>query len=233
MSTQASKGAAALDRKDFPSTIKYYTSALSEFPTSPDYYIKRSTAYQRSSPPEYERALQDAEMAVHHAHKRGKRELIATAQMRRGIALFGLKRWAEADKCFEWVKMRNGKEAGLELWRKKLEVEVSKAGEVKVDAEVSLMEIPEGPSISIIDDIKEKAEASNTSANQMEADVPDRPEGKNAVEVVQTPANKIRHEWYQTSDTVVVTLLAKGVPKEQAIIDIRDRSVCIQFYLLV
>ena len=50
-------------------------------------------------------------------------------------------------------------------------------------------------------------------------------------EGVQTQANKIRHEWYQTTDTVVVTLFAKGVPKDKATIEIQERALTVSFPL--
>ncbi|KLJ11979.1 hypothetical protein EMPG_09620 [Blastomyces silverae] len=42
-------------------------------------------------------------------------------------------------------------------------------------------------------------------------------------------ATNVRHEWYQTHDTVVITLYAKGVPKEKAEIDIQEDSLSITF----
>ncbi|KKZ68919.1 hypothetical protein EMCG_00090 [[Emmonsia] crescens] len=42
-------------------------------------------------------------------------------------------------------------------------------------------------------------------------------------------ATSVRHEWYQTHDTVVLTLYAKGVPKEKADIDIQEDSLSITF----
>lgn len=46
-----------------------------------------------------------------------------------------------------------------------------------------------------------------------------------------TPTN-VRHEWYQSHDTVVVTLYAKGVPKDKAEVEIQDQSVCQSIYML-
>lgn len=229
MATKASQGAAALERKDFESAIQYYTSALTEFPTSPDYYIKRSTAFQRSSPPDYELALQDAEAAVHNAFKRGKRELIATAQMRRAIALFGLRRWADARQCILWVKAKNEKEAGLAIWLKKVEIELGKLEDGADGVEVTVVEIPESRS-NHTDKGEVKEGSTKTSAGSKSTDAPATLESK-PVEGVQTPANKIRHEWYQTSDTVVVTLLAKGIPKDKATIGIHERSATVSFPL--
>ena len=223
MATQAALGTSALNSKDFASAIKHYTSALSEAPTSPDYYIKRSTAYQRSSPPEHEHALRDAEAAVYYAHKRGKRELIATAQIRRGIALFGLKRWRDAKKCFEWVKQRNAKEQGLAMWEMKVENELEKAGDDdNKGVEATVLEIPD------IQSVREEGKRESATVNEGgETRTADGSETNLAGKTggVQTPADKIRHEWYQTSENVVVTLFVKGVPKDQTTIDIREQSV--------
>ncbi len=223
MSTQANLGASALERKDFAAAIKHYTSALAEFPTSPDFYIKRSVAYQRSSPPQHNLALQDADSAVHYAYKRGKRELIATGQMRRGISLFGMKRWADAGQCFAWVRVKNDKEPGLEMWTKKAQVALEKAGEGAEGTNVSVVEIPE-PSAATTNNHGPSAPARTASSGTSTIDASNSHKTK-PVQGVQTPADKIRHEWYQTTDTVVVTLLAKGVPKDQATIDFHETSV--------
>ena len=224
MSTQAALGAAALDRKDYQSAIKHYTSAISESPTSPDYYIKRSTAYHRSSPPVDDEALRDAERATYHAYKRGKKELIATAQMRRGIALFGLKRWADAEKCFLWSQTKNEKEPGLGIWQKKLEVERMKSKDD--DDDDHRRGVRDGTVVEIPEPQTETPGGETQAERSGDGGVRD---GSNArgTAASQTPANKIRHDWYQTSDTVVVTLLAKGVPKDQTSIDIQERSVSI------
>lgn len=41
------------------------------------------------------------------------------------------------------------------------------------------------------------------------------------------PGGKVRHEWYQTNEDVVLTLYVKNVPKDKATIDIHDTSVCL------
>lgn len=38
---------------------------------------------------------------------------------------------------------------------------------------------------------------------------------------------KVRHEWYQSGETVVVTLYVKGVPKDKVAIELKEDSVCI------
>ncbi|KAI9676324.1 MAG: hypothetical protein M1817_000481 [Caeruleum heppii] len=219
MASHAAAGAAALAAGDYPAAITHYTTALNQLPSSPDYYTKRSMAFQRSSPPQYALALQDAEKAVSLAHKRAKRELIAAAQMRRGIALFGLGRYKSAGRCFEWARQSNEKETGLGIWEKKVETESKKLAdlvEAKEDEDVT--EVPEGD--VMVKDIKPPPSAPVPPEKQASSP---KPEG------VQTPASKIRHEWYQTADTVVVTLFVKGVPKDQTTIEVQERSLSISF----
>ncbi|RMZ87262.1 hypothetical protein DV736_g5512, partial [Chaetothyriales sp. CBS 134916] len=40
---------------------------------------------------------------------------------------------------------------------------------------------------------------------------------------------KVRHEWYQNAQSVIITLYAKGVPKDKAQVDIQDDSLSISF----
>ncbi|CAI7575734.1 hypothetical protein N7533_010755 [Penicillium manginii] len=42
---------------------------------------------------------------------------------------------------------------------------------------------------------------------------------------------KVRHEWYQSGDSVVVTLYIKGIQKDSVQIDLKDQSVSLQFPL--
>ena len=116
---QACRGATAIAGGDFKAAVSHYTDALAQNPQAVDYYIKRSTAYTRLSPPDHEHAFKDAEIAVALATKRAKRELIGQAQLRRAIALFGLERWADSKQCLEWVKKLNEKEKSLSIWEMK------------------------------------------------------------------------------------------------------------------
>ncbi|KAB8219731.1 terpenoid cyclases/protein prenyltransferase alpha-alpha toroid [Aspergillus novoparasiticus] len=45
------------------------------------------------------------------------------------------------------------------------------------------------------------------------------------------PSDKVRHEWYQSNESVVVTLYVKGVLKDKVGVEVKDESVSIQFPL--
>ncbi len=218
---QASRGAAALKESKYAEAVTQYTAAISRSPGAVDYYIKRSTAYQRSWPPDYNAALEDAEIAVNLATQRAKRELIGQAQLRRGIALFGLGRYADAGHCFSIVRRLNEKESSLLIWEKKVEGKLKELDEGAKEREVTISDVP---------DVKLPSQGDKA---QKESD-PKADDGskkgvleKKVEDPVQTPANKIRHEWYQTPDSVTIELFAKGVPKggDKQIVDIEDQSV--------
>jgi len=229
---KAAKGAAALATSDFPAAITHYTEAISTNPQAVDYYIKRSIAYTRVSPPDHEAAFKDAEVALVLATKRAKRELVTQAQLRRGIALFGLQRWADAKQCFAWVRKRDDKEKTVNIWDMKVDGKLKALPEADPARETEIKEVPD------VEIPKEEAKKPEKTAASVENG--SKPVASSGVTQataesktagVQTPASKIRHEWYQTHDTVVVTLFAKGVPKDKAAIEVQKRSLTISFPL--
>ena len=223
---EARRGATALDNGDFAAAISHYTNALTQNPQAVDYFIKRSTAYTRVTPPNHENAFKDSEIAVVLATKRAKRELIGQAQLRRAIALFGLERWADSKQCLEWVKKLNEKEKSLSIWEMKI---ASKLKDIPEDDERLKPTVKEVPDVELpsaetkkpeTEPVKQTKPATNGQAAS--------PQPANQV---QTPPSKIRHEWYQQSDSVIVSLFAKGIPKDKATVEIKPSSLSVSFPL--
>lgn len=221
---EAARGASALERSDFPLAITHYTNAINTNPGAVIYYIKRSTAYTRLSPADHAAALKDAEIAVVLAYERGKRELLWQSQLRRAIALFGLGRWGDAQACFDRVAKLNKDERSLKIWFAKVEDKLKGLAEDDERGKTTLKEIPE---VDLPEQGVNKGKQKNDDGKA--ATSPESPDSKAEPEVVKTPASKIRHEWYQTPDHVIVTLFAKGVPKDKAKIDIQEKSLSISF----
>lgn len=233
---QAALGKKALADSNFEAAIKHYTNALAQSPTSPVCLIGRSTAYQRAK--QYDEALNDANRAVIEARKRAKRELIVEAQFRRGVALYSLERYGDAEFVFAIVKRMDEKYKGLDLWMNKCKMSLSKLGEdsaAKKDRTVE--EVPTEAGLERGSEVKtgglngnEKTQASSSSApsstTTTATTVP-----PTSIQSQQTPADKIRHDWYQNAQNVYFTLLAKGVPPNKAQIDIAARSLSISFPL--
>lgn len=139
----AARGASALSASNFDEAISQYTKAISLNPKAVDYYIKRSTAYQRASPPDHQAALHDAEIALVLAVKRAKRELIAQAQHRRAIALYHLERYGDAQFVFEIFKKLDPKDKTLPIWEAKLKGKIKELAEDDEKMKVTVKEIPD------------------------------------------------------------------------------------------
>ncbi|KAK6534076.1 hypothetical protein TWF281_005414 [Arthrobotrys megalospora] len=238
----AAKGAAALSSQDYPAAVSYYTQAIEGIPTSVDYYIKRSTAHQRAS--SYTDALADAEIAVLLAQRKGKREQLSTSQLRRGIALLLMQQYGDAGACFGWAEKYNEKDKSISFWQKKLEVDLSKILDDDVRREVTVTELPEReipkPSKAAAP-AKSTSEQSAGESSKVKEEEPKKKEEepKPVAEApkptppagVSTPADKIRHEWYQTANSVTVSLFVKGVPKESTTVELESNSLSITFPL--
>ncbi|PKX96698.1 co-chaperone SGT1 [Aspergillus novofumigatus IBT 16806] len=291
----AAEGDKALANSDCPTAIRYFTQALTELPRAPAYYIKRSTAFSRLKPadggPNFQAALQDAEIALTLARERAKRELILSAQMRRGIVLYQLERYGDAAFVFSTIQdkigtttegqdrservkdamagggaarssAKKGYEQELPIWTLKVKGKLSKLAEGDEKARVTIEEFPKGVSVPSEKDLKKqldafkagKVEERSTQAQTTSADdkghkatdpaKTSTPTTESQATIGKVPAvmsttspstgpstEKVRHEWYQSHDSVVVTLYVKGVPKDRVDTELKDESAAIQFPL--
>lgn len=233
---QAARGASALSSKDFDSAVKHYTDAIAQNPGAVDYYIKRSTAYTRASPPDHEAAFRDSEVALVLANKRAKRELIAQAQLRRAVALSGLERYADAMQCLEWVKKLDDKEKTLAIWDSRIRGKLRGLEEGDERAKISILETPEveAPAANSSKASTNPAKSTNSTTTTSSNGVSDTPKPSTPAvgpEGVQTPPSKIRHDWMQTNDSVIVSLYCKGIPKDKTTVEIKDSSLEVTFPL--
>lgn len=232
---QAARGASAIDCGNFKLAVTCYTEAIAQNSQAVSYYIQRSKAYTRLSPPDHEAAFNDAELAVSLATKRAKRELIADSQLRRAVTLFNLERYGDAKQCLQWVKKLNEKEKTLAIWEMKAEAKLKglkdgdERGKITVE-ETPNVEVPKAAAGKTLQPEKiAAASASSTTKGTKEA--AKKPTAVVQPEGVQTPPSKIRHEWYQTHDTVIVTLFCKGIPKDKAAVEIKQGSLDVSFPL--
>lgn len=203
------RGEAALEQHKFDEAVKEFTTAISNFPRSVDYHLKRSAAYSRSSPPNYDDALKDVNHAVRLAVDREKRELIGQAQLRRAILLFNMGQYADAEFILGLVKKFDEKNKTLPIWQSKIDTKMKTIPEGDEKRMVKVKEIPAEEQV----DEAEKASVPAPNA------APKAP--------VQTPPSQIKHEFYESRENVTFILLAKGVPKDKTEIEIEENSVSI------
>ncbi|KAG9241445.1 SGS domain-containing protein [Calycina marina] len=230
MSSSAAAAAAAMNTKDYATAISNLTAALKTNTSNPSpiWLIQRSTAYQRSQ--QYELSLIDANNAVVAARSRGRRDLIGTAQFRRGVALNSLQHYGDARLCFTWALKMNDKEKGVTIYMAKNTSDYEKAEAEDSGSKsvwTSVKEYPER-----IEDVNETAKVSEPTRT---AETKDR--GKEVVGSTSKPAvlaptilkEKIRTEWYQNPTTVTISIMAKGVPNEKAEVFIKQNSLEVSF----
>ncbi|OOQ88671.1 SGT1 and CS domain protein [Penicillium brasilianum] len=274
----AAEGDKALAASNAPLAIQHYTRALIELPRAPSYYLQRAIARSRVKPadggPNSRDALQDAEIALSLARERGKRELILSAQMRRGVALFQLERYGDAKFLFELIESKtsgekelqnkaegvkaamadggskkNGYGAELPIWMAKVRRKLGELSEGDEKGTVSVVEFPTDTRVPTEKQLKAEWESlkAGKTVDGGDKTVPDKgqkdssssgissdktkSETKAAEASPVVAAQKVRHEWYQSNDSVVVTLYAKGIPKESVETELKDDSVSLQFPL--
>ena len=143
---------------------------------------------------------------------------------------------------------KNGYGAELPIWIAKTRRKLSELAEGDAKAAVSVVEYPTGTKIpsekelktewerlkagksaEAADDTAQKSDAKTSGVSgSAEAQKQDSTEQKAPVASAPAP-EKVRHEWYQSHDSVVVTLYAKGVPKDRVETELKDESVCPPF----
>ncbi|KAG4305536.1 hypothetical protein PORY_001092 [Pneumocystis oryctolagi] len=209
------------EAKNYQRAIELLTEALHEIPTSIDYYIKRSTAYHCSK--QYDKALKDAEAAVYLSYVKGRREKKGLAQMRRGITLFQLGRIADSFYAFKKSKEAIPNDNMLSSWFLKAQMELNK---MEGENKHTIREIPE---------LSEFEPSLQTEFAKIETVVVENSAEPNIyveslLEETKPSVPSIRHEWYQTDQTIIIILYVKSVDKNTCKTELKEKSLSISFH---
>lgn len=244
----ATRGAKALAASDATTAVEEYTKALIEHPTSPDYFTQRSIAFTRIKPARYDLALQDAEYGVLCGQKRGKRDKIQAAQQRRVVCLYNLGQFADAKFILDGMKKwrpQNSKPQEMEhnMWQAKIDGKLKDTSQAASVSEYPKDLVYDEKAITkmlqkqLNKDGSFNYEGTDTDAAVAQEEVKSTATTQStngasaAVSQVAAaaPAQKIRHEWYQNNQNVIVTIYAKGVAKDKIDVEIEEDSVHISF----
>ena len=229
---------------DYQRVIDLYTTAISTNPQAPGYYINRSIGYLKVKPPRLAEALSDAEIGVVLAHRRKVLEIISEAQLQRAKVLSRLERYGDAAQCFEWGLKNTTEQQSNENTPRGRNLKGSrwlhgrtkdKLDEFREDVSKVQVTVKEVPDIDLDNPGKDPKENpvlrgdDHVTAGEIPASKGQQAPPEKKPE--HTPASKIRHEFYQNREYATVNLLAKGVPKDKATVDIQPRSITISFPL--
>ena len=233
---------------DSITAVNEYTKALVEHPNSPDYFTQRAIAFSRLRPPRHDLALQDAEYGVLCGQKRGKRDKIQAAQQRRVVALYNLKRYADAKLVLDSMKKwrpSNSKPQTMEhdMWSSKIDKKLQGNDQQATTAEYPSVPLPDEKALKKMlqqqlktdgtynfDGEEQDMDANNAPASTT-TDAPITATGGSSSNSAtsSTTLQNIRHEWYQNNENVIITLYAKGVQKDRIDVDIEEDQISISF----
>ncbi|KAK5089783.1 Cochaperone protein [Exophiala xenobiotica] len=241
----ANRGAKALTEGDPATAVVEYTKALIDYPTSPDYFTQRSIAFSRLKPARHDLSLQDAEYGVLCGQKRGKRDKIQAAQHRRVVALYNLEKYADAKLVIDSMKRwrpSNSKPQTMEhdMWSAKIDSKLKNNAQQPTAAEYPSIPLPDDKALKKTLQKQLKKDGSFNFDGEEQDDAPASSTtasttAQNVATASNTPAmttaapQKIRHEWYQNNQNVIITIYAKGVQKDKTEVDIAEDSVSISF----
>ncbi|KAJ6107628.1 hypothetical protein N7523_008951 [Penicillium sp. IBT 18751x] len=143
--------------------------------------------------------------------------------------------------------MKGGKgkmyETQLPIWMMKVDRKMKDLPEGDAKAKVSVVEYPKNVEIPSEEQLKAELagklgksvstlkQSVQTTASSSETNETSKPATSSAAPSAPAVPEKVRHEWYQSQDSVVVTLYVKNVPKDKVETDLKDDSLSLQFPL--
>jgi hypothetical protein len=130
-----------------------------------------------------------------------------------------------------WEMKTNNSLAKLKEGDQRRAVNVKDYSDVKIPGEKELKSILEAQLKGSTTESEKMAQNKDHNASTQKTNESAEPQQAPAAAVAApttAPAvNKVRHEWYQSTDKVVLTLYVKGVPKADTVVEFEDSSVCI------
>ncbi|OBA23874.1 SGS-domain-containing protein [Metschnikowia bicuspidata var. bicuspidata NRRL YB-4993] len=208
------QGDQASEKKDFLTAISKFSEALKENPQAFTALIKRAQVYTKLS--DYDSAKADISKAFTAAEQRGKMSDKATCYFRLGLVCYAKKDFEAS--LLNLRKARDFKctEAALDIWIAKAERDAKKSAGSKNEGDLT----------------SEKEKHKKISNPEKDERVPTQNAASSSIDTInkQAPIKaKIRDEWYQSKDSVTITIFAKDVPKDSVQVEFGTRSLAVAF----
>lgn len=168
--------------------------------------LERSNLYQRQK--NFRAAVSDIKSAMDIAEQRGRREELGKCHYRLGLVSYAQGNYANALAEINSAIEHNCKETTIEVWKNKILYEMKKTSGDKVaekDAKPAT-EVPKEDTTT---------QAASTSIDAINKHAP--------LKV------KIRDDWYQTNDSVVITIFAKNIKEADLETSFNKRGLHVSF----
>lgn len=178
--------------------------------------LERASIYQRQK--KFDEAIADFNDAMEIARQRGRREEIGKCHFKLGLVLYGQKKYTEAMKEIESAIDYNCKEPTLEMWKTKIDYDMKR---LKSDQKVETK-----------DNKSTTKSTTTTTASELPENSTSSTSTSTSIDAINKHAPlkvKIRDDWYQTSDSVVITIFAKNIKEQELQVNFSSSGVSITF----
>jgi suppressor of G2 allele of SKP1 len=219
-----------LENNQFEDVVKSAQKALDADPMRLRPYLQLAIAHQRLG--QHEEALEAAESGICVADKKHDKASLATAQLRRAIALFQLGRAADAARALEWAKEDECKDKSIGIWQIKINQKKDQSTETDGFERVPMDKMPQERPVAR--PAKKAAPAPDPSPKIQELGDDDDEDIRQALKEKEQykasiaaqakksqdfDANHIRNDFFQNNTSVNVSLFLKNVPMDSANVD--------------
>lgn len=223
--------------KDYLGALAAFSAALKENPEAFQAYIKRANAYQKLY--NYENAKKDISEAFSIAEKRGKRSDIGLCYFRLGLVYYAEKKYTRGLYNFNKASDFDCTEPTVAIWKNKAEYDLKNHPEKEVHSENEDDGLESIPAVSA--DVKESTEERNKvgeegekKTEKIKSDKTKEPTTEDSTSLAYINKHaplkvKIRDDWYQTNEAVIITIYAKNVKQETLQIKFSDSAVTVAF----
>lgn len=219
-------GDEAAAQKDYLGAISKYSAALAEQPQAFLPLLKRAHVHLHLC--DYDSAKADISKAFVVAEQRGKRDDVAACHFKLGLVNYKEKEYSGALVNFEQAKKHGSTEPAMDMWIAKAKLDLKKK---------RLQALPQTLLDQTNPDQQTEAKSGETTDPETLAlaeakSTPATTEKSTSAATINKHAPlkaKVRDDWYQNNDSVVVTIFARNVAKDAVAVEFGSNSVSLSF----
>lgn len=241
------QGDEAIKSKDFLGAIQLFSQAIKENPQAFQAFLKRAVSYQKLK--NLDQAKRDISTAFTIANDRGRRSDIGLCYFKLALIYYQEKKLKMALSQFKKAEEYDCKESTIEFWKNKCEFDLKNHPEWDVeesdddifDTEDQDIVEEDKRDVPKIEELEEndkkgkdsaKSDAKGDTMSDVKSDSMSDARSSANVDIINkiSPLSvKIRDDWYQSNEEVIITIYAKNVKEDKLDIQFEENSVSISF----
>lgn len=241
------QGDEAIKSKDFLGAIQLFSQAIKENPQAFQAFLKRAVSYQKLK--NLDQAKRDISTAFTIANDRGRRSDIGLCYFKLALIYYQEKKLKMALSQFKKAEEYDCKESTIEFWKNKCEFDLKNHPEWDVeesdddifDTEDQDIVEEDKKDVPKIEELEEndkkgkdsaKSDAKGDTMSDVKSDSMSDARSSANVDIINkiSPLSvKIRDDWYQSNEEVIITIYAKNVKEDKLDIQFEENSVSISF----